>query len=155
MDKPKPLFEHMTCRRCGGPGSFSYNQVHGTVCYGCGGSGYGLTRRGTAAQAYLDSLRKVRADSLKVGDFVYADSVFAKAAFKRITNIIVGRAKDQGCYCNDGEYTQIKIECDGYTTYHHPEDLVRKGFTKEEKIQHREAALAYQATLTKTGQPRK
>lgn len=28
-----------TCPRCGGSGHYSYNQIDGTVCYGCGGSG--------------------------------------------------------------------------------------------------------------------
>lgn len=27
------------CPRCGGSGNYSYNPMHGTVCYGCGGSG--------------------------------------------------------------------------------------------------------------------
>lgn len=29
-----------TCGRCGGSGNYSFNHVHGTRCYGCGGSGY-------------------------------------------------------------------------------------------------------------------
>lgn len=28
------------CRRCGGSGKFSYNLQHGTMCYGCRGTGY-------------------------------------------------------------------------------------------------------------------
>jgi hypothetical protein len=28
------------CGRCGGCGNYSFNQVHGTRCYGCGGLGY-------------------------------------------------------------------------------------------------------------------
>lgn len=27
------------CSRCGGSGHYSYNQMHGTMCYGCSGSG--------------------------------------------------------------------------------------------------------------------
>lgn len=30
----------MTCPRCGGSGSYSYNSFDGTRCYGCGGSGH-------------------------------------------------------------------------------------------------------------------
>lgn len=29
----------LTCGRCGGTGNYSYNQMDGTRCYGCGGSG--------------------------------------------------------------------------------------------------------------------
>jgi hypothetical protein len=28
-----------TCGRCGGRGHYSFNLVHGTVCFGCGGKG--------------------------------------------------------------------------------------------------------------------
>lgn len=44
------------CRRCGGSGQFSYNLRHGTLCYGCRGTGYqrvdvaaGKKRQQTAA----------------------------------------------------------------------------------------------------------
>ena len=26
-----------TCSRCGGSGRYSFNLIHGTKCYGCGG----------------------------------------------------------------------------------------------------------------------
>lgn len=41
----------VTCGRCGGCGQYSYNQIDGTVCYGCGGSGkkYPATRDALAA----------------------------------------------------------------------------------------------------------
>jgi hypothetical protein len=29
------------CKRCGGTGHYSFNQIDGTVCYGCNGSGLG------------------------------------------------------------------------------------------------------------------
>lgn len=33
-----------TCPRCGGSGSYSYNQMDGTRCYGCGGSGVSVIK---------------------------------------------------------------------------------------------------------------
>lgn len=33
------LGEYDTCGRCGGCGQYSYCQMHGTTCFGCGGSG--------------------------------------------------------------------------------------------------------------------
>ena len=30
----------VTCRRCGGSGSYSFNLQHGTKCYGCNGTGF-------------------------------------------------------------------------------------------------------------------
>jgi hypothetical protein len=32
------------CGRCGGSGNYSYNAMHGTRCYGCGGSGQVLPK---------------------------------------------------------------------------------------------------------------
>lgn len=52
MSKSTPVFEHNTCKGCGGFGR------HGPVlCKGCGGSGYQLTKRGFLAAQYLRSLR--------------------------------------------------------------------------------------------------
>ncbi len=34
-------YPHLACGRCGGYGEYSYNQIDGTVCYGCNGDGLG------------------------------------------------------------------------------------------------------------------
>lgn len=49
-----------TCNRCGGTGHHQFNQVHGTVCYGCSGTGTVLVdlaalARRKAAQASRDA----------------------------------------------------------------------------------------------------
>lgn len=36
--------QQYTCTRCNGTGRFSFNQQHGTKCYGCNGTGKQLTR---------------------------------------------------------------------------------------------------------------
>lgn len=61
-------FEKETCGRCGGSGSYSYNQVDGSRCYGCAGKGERLTKRGSAAAAFLRSLMTKRLDEVQVGD---------------------------------------------------------------------------------------
>ena len=30
----------ITCTRCGGSGSYSFNMLHGSRCYGCNGTGF-------------------------------------------------------------------------------------------------------------------
>ena len=40
----KSLIELEVCSRCGGDGHYSYNQMHGTMCYGCGGNGKSYPR---------------------------------------------------------------------------------------------------------------
>lgn len=39
------IFATTTCGRCGGSGHYSFNQVDGTVCYGCIGTGYVWDRK--------------------------------------------------------------------------------------------------------------
>ena len=34
--------EKVICSRCGGSGHYSYNPIHGTMCYGCQGKGFNL-----------------------------------------------------------------------------------------------------------------
>lgn len=51
-----------TCTRCGGSGSFSFNLVHGTTCYGCRGAGFVIVDakahvKKLAAQAKRDAER--------------------------------------------------------------------------------------------------
>jgi hypothetical protein len=47
-------YEKETCGRCGGSGRYSFNQIDGDRCYGCGGSGQRLSKRGKAAKAFAD-----------------------------------------------------------------------------------------------------
>lgn len=43
--------EHRTCTRCGGSGHYSYNQIDGTRCFGCAGSGKMLPTTADALKA--------------------------------------------------------------------------------------------------------
>lgn len=38
-----------TCTRCLGSGHYSYNQVHGTRCFGCGGTGVQVVKKAKPA----------------------------------------------------------------------------------------------------------
>lgn len=49
-----------TCGRCNGTGHYSYNQTHGTMCYGCMGCG---TVTLTAAQAKTRTTRRRAAEA--------------------------------------------------------------------------------------------
>ncbi len=42
-------FEKVECGRCGGSGSYSWNAMHGSMCYGCSGKGKKLSKAGRAA----------------------------------------------------------------------------------------------------------
>ena len=68
----KIVYDRETCGRCGGSGHYSYNQMHGTTCYGCGGAGTKLTRAGKRARARIEAWKDehatVLARDVKVGD---------------------------------------------------------------------------------------
>jgi hypothetical protein len=51
--------------------------MHGSRCYGCGGSKVVLTRRGKAASSYYQELLSRPVEEIEPGDYVY-DSVYRK-----------------------------------------------------------------------------
>jgi DnaJ-class molecular chaperone len=57
-------FESKTCSRCGGSGNYSFNLMHGTMCYGCSGSGEQYTKRGKEAQRFFAESLTVPAPNL-------------------------------------------------------------------------------------------
>ena len=75
------LFESKTCSRCGGSGKFSWCQMHGDTCFGCGGNGLQLTKRGKVAQAWFNAKKKKPACEVKVGERIVMEGVpgFSKA----------------------------------------------------------------------------
>jgi len=86
--KTTDLFETATCGRCAGSGHYSFNMMHGTVCYGCGGSGIKLTKKGAAAKAaWVAAYRKtVRISEIVAGDKVMiADARRGKTVCMTVT----------------------------------------------------------------------
>ena len=146
------------CGRCGGSGKHSYNSIHKDVCYGCGGSGIRYTKRGSAAKAFLDSLRSVPASSIKVGDFIQV----SRMTFNYFAKVTAIGFSSGSRFMKDNQwvpYYEILTEHpkhgEGGVSVCFPNDLVRKGFSKEEKSEQMARALEFQATLTKSGTPRK
>jgi hypothetical protein len=157
MEKSTAI-ETVTCARCAGSGSHSFNLMHGSVCYGCNGTGKAYTKRGKAASDYLKALRTVRADSLKVGDLA---DLLNSGKFRHITEIVTDpedkrharRVRDDGSsYVEEGAYLifcgNVAMGCTGST-------LIRKGWNAEEKAAQFKLALEYQDSLTLQGSPRK
>lgn len=66
----KVTFEQTECSRCGGSGHYSWNQIHGSVCYGCGGSGKKLTKVGDVAKKEYDARMSIPACELIPGQIV-------------------------------------------------------------------------------------
>lgn len=149
------VFESTTCSRCGGSGQFSYCERYGSVCFKCQGAKETLTKRGFAAQAYLNDLRKVRAGAIVVGQYMQVETMTHRYFAEVIT------VEPAHCY---GDVDTNKSHV--HLTTNHPkhgksgritarDNMIRVAFTKEEKKVQKETALAYQETLTKAGTVRK
>jgi len=77
--KATDLFETATCGRCAGSGHYSFNMMHGTICYGCGGSGIKLTKKGAAAKAaWIAAYRK----TVRISEIVAGDKVMISDALR-------------------------------------------------------------------------
>jgi DnaJ-class molecular chaperone len=137
----KLLFENVTCSRCGGTGSYSWCQMYGSTCFKCAGSGSTLTKRGHAAQVWLNARKKVPTTSINVGDRVWSESVFGnlKMTVVEITPNERGGMDIVG-ETEKGERSSLI----GFTE-------VRRVLTNGQMAELKAGALAFQATLTKAG----
>ena len=150
----KLLFESRTCTRCGGSGSYSYNPMHGSVCYGCGGRGVQLTRRGRAAQDYFNDLLTRPAGEITIGERVLYPGVPDVPGFGPrwfTVDEITLDPNNQGLTVISGK----DAKGDGYSQHVLPETKIQVAHSKVERQALIQQALAYQATLTKLGHPRK
>ena len=152
--KTAPLFESAPCGRCGGSGSYSFNLMHGSRCYGCNGTGFALTKRGHMAQKMFTDALSVPVETLAPGDLA---RFAGDGKFSRVQSVTIGPDKAIGGGYNpaapDAEAVLIVLDAFSFKT--RPGHMVRKGWSAEEKAPILAAALAYQASLTKAGKPRK
>ena len=140
-------FETESCGRCGGSGSYSYCSMHGSTCFGCGGSGRKLSKRGAAARAfYFGSLNRV-ATEIKVGEQVWSSGPSLNSC--NVWNFVVGVEADT---LNPGRVT-LRLERKGrehslgvFETSELPVCRDQAHLTEAMA-----AALAYQSTLNKLG----
>lgn len=141
-------FETSTCGRCGGTGSFSWNAVHGSTCYGCRGAGVQLTARGHAARAYFESLLKRRSGDVRPGMLVFWDDL--RRAKRWRTVLSVGPAPSY--YLND-DRPMVEITVKAGSQRFLPDHELKVVDSMEQRDELVAKALAYQATLNERGKP--
>ena len=152
---PEFKFESETCSRCGGSGKYSYCQMYGDRCFKCGGRGIVLTKRGSAAKEYYESLCSKPASELKKGDSIWVSPFGRNAKFFPIKENPEWTTK-YGCSIVNGE----KVPCfvivtDAVVMQGGDTTIYRVRQSPEELLVKRSQAMAYQASLTKAGKPRK
>jgi hypothetical protein len=90
--KPAEIFERTPCLKCGTTGRIvGFSHVMNGVCFGCGGAGYRLTKRGAVARAFFDSLGKCPVSTLRVGDRIIDSTTRKWTVVKRIGDNAVER----------------------------------------------------------------
>lgn len=141
-------YEKETCGRCYGSGQYSFNQVDGSRCYGCGGTGQRLTKRGKAAKAFADTILNVPIDQVQVGQRVTSTCMSGRTTI----NVQRIERKAHGKRLVDGEW--IPMLC----TYLYGETHEIAGSGIRVRLtptaEQAEQIMAYQASLTKAGKPR-
>ena len=129
------IFESKECARCGGTGRHSYNQIDGNRCFGCGGAGEKVTKRGQAAQTYYIDKLVISVNDLEVGM-----RVIDSGDRYTVASIVIENAHCTKVYSvSNNLYVYSVIES------------VRRIPTKEERLVLIKDSLAFQSTLTKAG----
>jgi hypothetical protein len=150
----KLLFESQVCSRCGGSGSYSYNPMHGSVCYGCGGRGVQLTRRGRAAQEHFNELLQKPVSEVALGDKVLEPGIPDVPGFPARWYTVDEITPDPN---NEGRVIISGLDAKGdrYGLHDFATGSVRVAHSQVQRRIFIQQALAYQDTLTKLGTPRK
>ena len=139
------LFENEVCGRCGGTGEYSFNQMDGTMCYGCHGKGAKLTKRGQAAQAYYTAMRQIPAGMLKTGDR------FWDSGWRTVISCDLAADERNNYRTHTLDINTPNCIYGGWGL----NQMVTVSCSKEQAASYRKLALEHQATLTKAGKPRK
>jgi hypothetical protein len=165
------LLDAKLCTRCSGTGSYSYNAMHGSRCYGCNGSGWKLTKRGAAAQQWLNDQRMVRYADLKPGDTVLAQG-FTAGSFTVGSEWVRVMYVETKCAMTGNYPTMRSVELQ-YVIHGRPvlkdgslsdesfdlggfaNSTIRRRMTREQVAALRHAAIEYQSTLNGHGKPAK
>jgi len=155
------IFETKSCGRCGGSGNYSFNLMHGSRCYGCGGSGVVLSKRGLAARNYYMQSMKKQLKDIQVGDYILCDtSMFGgPSRWHKVEEIKKGDVCRivNGVPDTVGVYTIVVSRKGKVTNFcgYRLEYEFQCVKNDEELNAHKAAALAHQATLNEKGKPKK
>jgi hypothetical protein len=141
-------YEKENCGRCGGTGQYSYNQITGTRCFGCGGKKTCLTKRGKAAKAFADTLLDLPIEQVQVGQRVTYTWINS-----RTTVTVQSIERTEGGKClKDGEWhTFFNTHLHGATHKIVGSGITVRATPTTEQV---EQITAYQDSLTKAGKPR-
>lgn len=98
-----------TCPRCGGSGHYSYNQVDGTRCYGCNGSGVSIQKVRAYTEKEYNRMQavneRIRAKREAEKEAKVRDLIENAAKYKHEVALKLGFGEDEKAYLVYGDDT--------------------------------------------------
>lgn len=98
-----------TCPRCGGSGHYSYNQVDGTRCYGCNGSGVSIQKVRAYTEKEYNRMQavneRIRAKREAEKEAKARDLIENAAKYKHEVALKLGFGEDEKAYLVYGDDT--------------------------------------------------
>lgn len=153
---PRP-FETEPCGRCGGSGTNSYCEMWGTTCFDCGvrrgepGTGRRLTKRGKMARDFYLSLMPTKT----VADLIPGDLVSDIGFRDRVVEIVPTTSWSIDAATGQPKVDPATLRDVRFTKSIYSGLLLTRVFRLVPTVEQADAAyakaIAYQATLTKTG----
>ena len=151
------IFETEVCSRCGGTGHYSFNGEH-SRCYKCDGQNgaRAFTKRGAAAKAFYEASLTVPVCEIKPGMMVrdITRGIKQLTVEKIETYMPTARGWINGIEIPKKEHIRF-TNAKGMSISYATDDVARIVPDEALNAVKKAEALAYQETLTKTGQPRK
>ena len=118
------------CNRCHGTGNHSYNEVDGTTCYGCSGSGFKIIKRAEKAYAAFKTAYKEaqrpQVQNLKVGDYIARLNVWSRVIRVTKTDEVVGCLIVNGIECDFLYRYEVEFEDSQLKTFSQTQLVKRK-----------------------------
>jgi hypothetical protein len=146
-------FETKTCSRCAGSGSYSFNQIDGSRCYGCGGSGLQLTKRGAVARAHFYATTRVAIEDVRPGWIIWDEAFLGRRA-KWMPVVEAGPSETRSSVDGGATWIAHLMVRTARGSYSAPAGSMVRAAPDAATINALlDAAVAFQATLTATGKP--
>ena len=143
-------YETECCTRCSGGGHYSYNQITGTICFKCGGSGLQYTKRGKATQQFAESIMAVLGSDIKVCDIIRLGNKGQITV--QSLEVVESRCRFKSAPNSEWK-TRLKVIATGPKFSHEffADSTYKRLLTADQSQQ----IIDYQDNLTKAGKPRK
>ena len=151
-DKEMSKFETTVCTRCNGSGHYSFNAMSGTRCFNCRGGKTTLTKRGAAAREYFFNSFEMPVEQIEVGMLVWASGA-AIMAPKKWRMVLAVAVSTSGSIRDGVMLRGTELTFSGHSLSLSNGNKLMAARDQNHLDSNMEAALQYQATLTKSGKP--